>query len=80
MRCRVLVELRPDILDPQGKAVLRALHVLGYDEVRDARIGKVVTLELDGRDRAQLEARVRELSAALLANPVIENFDVEWPA
>lgn len=77
--CRVHVDIRPDILDPQGKAILRALHMLGYDEVENARVGRSITLELKG-DRAALEERVKAMAASLLANPVTENVRFEWPA
>lgn len=77
--CRVHVDLRPDILDPQGKAILRALHMLGYDEVAGARVGRTITLELRG-DRTALEPRVEAMAKALLANPVTENVRFEWPA
>lgn len=75
----VHVELREDILDPQGRAVLHALHSLGYNEVTGVRIGKAIHLTLSG-DRAALEARVDAMAKALLANPVIENYRIEWPA
>lgn len=77
-RCTVTVTLRPDILDPQGKAILHALHSLGHDMVRDVRVGKVITLDLDEARSEAMESRVQEMSEALLANPVIENFSIEW--
>jgi phosphoribosylformylglycinamidine synthase len=80
MKCLVHVDLRPDILDPQGKAVLHALHSLGYGEVSDVRVGKTIALSLEGNDRAQLEIRVKAMAEQLLANPIVENFRIEWPA
>lgn len=77
--CRVHVDIRPDILDPQGKAILRALHMLGYDEVENVRVGRSITLELKG-ERAALEERVKAMAASLLVNPVTENVRFEWPA
>ena len=79
-RCTVTVTLRPDILDPQGKAILHALHTLGHEMVEDARVGKVITLELGEPRSAELEQRVQRMAEALLANPVIEDFSVEWHA
>lgn len=80
MKCHVHVELRPDILDPQGKAILHALQALGYSEVQDARLAKTIQLVLNGDDKIALEARVKAMAEQLLANPVIENFRIEWPA
>jgi phosphoribosylformylglycinamidine synthase len=82
VRVRVVVMPRRDILDPQGEAVGKALHGLGYAEVKGARIGKVVALELEapaGSSRAQLTARAEEMARKLLANPVVEDFALEWP-
>lgn len=71
----VVVEVmpKPEILDPQGQAVLRALHRLGFTEVSGVRQGKRFELEVDGElDEAAL-ARVEQAAATLLANPVIED-------
>jgi phosphoribosylformylglycinamidine synthase len=66
----------PEILDPQGKAVLGALPRLGFDGVADVRQGKRFELEVEGdADDAQL-ARVHQMAETLLANPVIEDFTV----
>ncbi len=75
---RVVVDvmLKPEILDPQGQAVARALPQLGVTGVRDVRIGKRIEIELDGEaDEAALE-RVRAFADQLLANPVIEDYVV----
>ena len=71
----VHVTLKPGVLDPQGQAVRRALHQLGYTEVEDVRIGKRVEIRLtgDGDGRERIERMCRDL----LANPVIEDFRVE---
>ena len=73
---RVVVDvmLKPEILDPQGKAVESALARLGLQGVTSVRQGKTFTLELDGDlDEARL-AQVRELAGSLLSNPVIEDY------
>jgi phosphoribosylformylglycinamidine synthase len=68
--------LKPEILDPQGQAVQRALPRLGFEGVADVRQGKRFELTLDGpADEAALE-RVREMARTLLANTVIEDFTV----
>ncbi len=70
----VVVEVmpKPEILDPQGQAVLRALHRLGFTEVRGVRQGKRFELDLDGDVDADMLRRVEEAASTLLANPVIE--------
>jgi phosphoribosylformylglycinamidine synthase PurS subunit len=73
----VFVMPKPSILDPQGKAVVSSLHSLGYDEVRDARLGKLIQLELDGPDQATVAARVDEMCKRLLANGIIEDYRFE---
>lgn len=77
MRARVLVRLKPGILDAQGASVRRALDGLGFGEVRDVRVGKVLDLELDGPESERVRTRIEEMCARLLVNPVIEEFSVE---
>jgi len=77
VKARVLVRLKPSILDAQGATVKRALGGLGFSEVQDVRVGKVVDLELDGLAPADARRRVDEMCARLLCNPVIEDFSVE---
>jgi phosphoribosylformylglycinamidine synthase len=77
MKARVLVRLKPGILDAQGVTVKRALTSLGFAEVQDVRIGKVVDVELDGLGPDEARRRVDEMCARLLCNPVIEDFTVE---
>ncbi|RMD84564.1 MAG: phosphoribosylformylglycinamidine synthase subunit PurS [Candidatus Dadabacteria bacterium] len=74
---RVAVTPKQAILDPQGKAVAASLHSLGYDEVGDVRLGKLilVRLECDSEERAR--ARVDEMCKRLLANEVIEDYHFE---
>ena len=73
----VNVSLKPEILDPQGRAVLGALGRLGLSGVADVRQGKQFVLNIDGDvDDAKL-ARIHEIAATLLSNPVIEDFTVE---
>ena len=73
-RARVFVTPKDGILDPQGKAVEHSLHTLGYPEVSDVRIGKVVDLHLADVSRDSAERRIREMCERLLANGVIEDF------
>lgn len=73
MRALVHVTLKPDVLDPQGKAIARASASLGYAGVRAVRQGKVFEIELDAGDEAEARALLSELCDKLLANPVIED-------
>lgn len=75
---RVIVDvmLKPEILDAQGQAIARALPRLGFDGVAAVRQGKRFEVEIEGpADEAALE-QVRKMAATLLANPVIENFEL----
>jgi len=67
---------KPEILDPQGKAVLGALPRLGFSGVTDVRQGKRFELEVDGELTDEVLAEVREMAETLLSNPVIEDFTV----
>jgi phosphoribosylformylglycinamidine synthase PurS subunit len=77
MKARVLVRLKTGILDAQGATVKRALAGLGFHEVQDVRVGKVLDLDVDGTSAADARRRVEEMCARLLVNPVIEDFTVE---
>jgi phosphoribosylformylglycinamidine synthase subunit PurS len=74
MKARVTVSLKPGVLDPQGRAIHHALEGLGFGEVAEVRVGKVI--ELDVAD-GTTEAQVADMAKKLLANIVIENFKVE---
>jgi phosphoribosylformylglycinamidine synthase len=73
----VNVALKPEILDPQGRAVLGALGRLGLSGVADVRQGKQFVLNIDGDIDAAKLAQINEIAATLLSNPVIEDFTVE---
>ena len=76
-KVKVEVKLKPVVLDPQGKSVLSALRNLGFGEVEDARIGKLIELTIKDGDAGNVEERVTEMCRKLLSNPVIENFEVK---
>ena len=76
MRATVLVRPKPGILDPQGQAVANALHHLGFD-VGEARVGRLVELELPTGDRAQALAELEQMCEQLLTNPLIESYAIE---
>jgi phosphoribosylformylglycinamidine synthase PurS subunit len=77
VKIRVLVRLRPGIMDVQGAAVQRALVGLGFGDLRDLRVGKVVEVDVDAPDAGVARARVDEMCKKLLANPVLEDYTIE---
>ena len=76
MRATVLIRPKPGILDPQGEAVGSALGHLGF-EVSETRVGKVIDLELEATDATVAKAQVEKMCERLLANPLIESYEVE---
>ena len=77
MKARVTVTLKTGILDPQGKAIEGALKSLGISGVASVRQGKVFDIELESVDAARAEAALKEAADKLLANVIIENYQVE---
>ncbi len=73
MQAVVHVFLKPGVLDVQGKAVENALHGLGWADVDDVRVGRVITFDIPDGDRSSAEADVKAMCDKLLANPVIES-------
>ncbi|TMA27963.1 MAG: phosphoribosylformylglycinamidine synthase subunit PurS [Deltaproteobacteria bacterium] len=80
MKARVVVTLKRSVLDPQGQAVGRALGALGFTEVKDVRLGKIIELELEESDARKARERLKEMCEKLLANTVIEEYRIEEPA
>jgi len=72
-RYRVLVTLKPGLLDPAGRAVGESLRSLGFTQLQDVRIGKVIELSLSDGNIGEIE----EMARRVLANPVIEEFHIE---
>jgi phosphoribosylformylglycinamidine synthase subunit PurS len=79
MRATVLVRPKPGILDPQGEAVESSLRELGF-AVDDARVGRLVDLEVHADDPAAARAEVERMCEQLLTNPLIESYEIELPA
>jgi phosphoribosylformylglycinamidine synthase PurS subunit len=73
----VLVRLKPGILDVQGAAVKRALGGLGFSDVADLRVGKVIEVDVQAANAADARARVDEMCRKLLANPILEDYAIE---
>jgi phosphoribosylformylglycinamidine synthase PurS subunit len=79
-RVEIRVMPRASLLDPQGQAVTRALHALGFEAVDDVRIGKHMVLRLEAPTREDAAVRARAMCDRLLANPVTEDFAVDVEA
>jgi phosphoribosylformylglycinamidine synthase len=77
---QVQIKVMPlkDLLDPQGKAVLGGLHNLGMTEVQDVRVGKHITLQIDADNEAAAREMAEKASKQLLANAVMEYFEIEF--
>jgi len=76
VRATVLVRPKQGILDPQGQAVEDSLRHLGFT-VGDARVGRVIDLDVDAADPQQARAEVERMCQELLANPLIESYEIE---
>jgi phosphoribosylformylglycinamidine synthase PurS subunit len=77
MKATVHIFLKTGVLDVQGKAVENALHGLGWQDVANVRVGRVIEFDVDGADQAAARSRVDAMCERLLANPVIEGYRVE---
>lgn len=76
MKIRVLVRLKDGVLDVQGKAVERGLSSLGYETMSDVKIGRLIELEVDRTDFESAKKQVEEICDKLLANPIIEKYEI----
>ena len=76
MKARIVITLKPTVLDAQGATIEKALHSLGFSDVKGVRIGKYVEMMTDG-DAAQVKAQVDEMCRKLLTNPIIEDYRFE---
>ena len=77
MKARVIVYPRQEVLDPQGKAVHQALTRLGFADVAGVRVGKSFEIELEAESPAEARKRVTEMCDKLLANPIMEDYQIE---
>ena len=76
MKATIYISLKNGVLDPQGKAIEKALGQLGFDGVENVRQGKMIELELADTDANLARDRLQEMCEKLLANTVIENYDI----
>ena len=77
MKIIVNVHLKKGVLDPQGKAVKHALETLGFNSVKDVRIGKQILINSETSDKEKAIKEAEKMAEELLANPVIENYEIE---
>jgi phosphoribosylformylglycinamidine synthase subunit PurS len=77
VKVRVLVRLKPGILDVQGAAVQRALVGLGFADARELRVGKLIEVDVDATGVEQARARVDEMCRRLLVNTILEDYTIE---
>jgi len=78
VKAKINVFLKPGILDPQGKTVLNAIEHLDYSGIQDVRIGKSIEIEFATGDKAKIKRDTEEICQKLLANPVMENWRIEF--
>ena len=76
-KAKITVTLRNTILDPQGKAIEHSLISLGFDKVKDTRIGKYIELKIDTKTRDEAVKIAEQACSKLLANPVMEDYSYE---
>ena len=77
MKARIKIMLKNGVLDPQGEAIKHALNNIGFESVTGVRQGKVIELEIEGSDKSQVRSQIENMCSKMLANTVIENFDIE---
>jgi phosphoribosylformylglycinamidine synthase len=76
MKATVYVRLKGEVLDPQGEAVRRALGTMGFEGVQGVRVGKLIEIELAAGDPKAAEDKLSKMADELLANPVIEDYEI----
>ena len=77
MKARIKIMLKNGVLDPQGEAIKHALNNIGFESVTGVRQGKVIELDIEGSDKNQIRSQIENMCNKMLANTVIENFDIE---
>lgn len=78
VKVNIYVTFKKSVLDPQGRAVQHALHSLGFNEVIDVRVGRFIQLQIEGKNKKELQKRVDKMCHQLLSNPVIEDYTFEF--
>ena len=76
MEFKINISLKSGVLDPEGKAIENALIRKGYKEVKNVKVGRLITLNIEGNDKVSAYERVSQMCKDMLANNVIENFEI----
>ena len=76
MEFKINISLKSGVLDPEGKAIENALIRKGYTEVKNVKVGRLITLNIEGSDKSSAYERVSKMCEDMLANNVIENFEI----
>jgi phosphoribosylformylglycinamidine synthase len=76
-RIRVVIRNKPGVFDPEGEAITGGIERLGYENVADVQVGKIVDLEIDVDEVDDVEAEIEEICSQFLVNPVIERYSIE---
>ncbi|KYK21403.1 MAG: phosphoribosylformylglycinamidine synthase [Thermoplasmatales archaeon SG8-52-3] len=74
---KVKIGLKKGVSDPEGANTLKALHLLGFDKVKEARTNRTVDLLIDGKNKEEVKKKVEEMCQRLLTNPVIHTYEIE---
>ena len=77
MKARIKIMLKSGVLDPQGAAIKQAFNNIGFESVTGVRQGKVIELEVDGSNTNEVRSEIENMCNKMLANTVIENFEIE---
>lgn len=77
MKARIKIMLKSGVLDPQGAAIKQALNNIGFESVTGVRQGKIIELEVDGSNKNEVRSEIENMCNKMLANTVIENFEIE---
>ncbi|HEY8541928.1 MAG TPA: phosphoribosylformylglycinamidine synthase subunit PurS [Pseudothermotoga sp.] len=73
-RAKIEIMFKDGVLDPQGNAVKQALHHLGFGNVKDIRMGKIIEINIDVKNQTELKSEIEQMCEKLLVNPVIEKY------
>ncbi|MDI6783407.1 MAG: phosphoribosylformylglycinamidine synthase subunit PurS [bacterium] len=77
-KVNIYVTLKKSVLDPQGRAVQSALHSLGFKEVAEVRVGRFIQLQIEGKNKKEVQKQVDKMCHQLLSNPVIEDYKFDF--
>ena len=79
MKVQVIITLKKNVLDPQGKVIQQTLDSMGFDNISEVRQGKFFEIEIDEKDQKKAKEKVEDLSEKLLANLIIEDYKIIEP-